>query len=305
MLQLPSLNRAVLDDPAFRAQMVTDVTRGPDLERHVDDVIGRLRVERRRRGREAGGLTGLSVTIDDALRTDAVEHMDDPNFPERGKFAIAQGLHLLNTVTFGYVRLVAYLEPMLREAHARLGRPVRVLELAAGTGGFAFALAKGARRRGLSVEVTGSDIVPLYVSRAKAAAEKTDLPLTFKRVDALDMSDIADGAYDIAFIAQSVHHFSPGQLARMVAECRRIATTAFVSVDGHRSLGMVGFVVGTAALAMWPSMIHDATISARKFYSAPELAAIAQLGAPGARVQTGRIQPLLSTLTARFDAQPS
>jgi SAM-dependent methyltransferase len=227
--------------------------------------------------------------------------MDDPAFPERGKLAIAQGLHLLNTVTGSYARLVGFLEPLLRRIHARHWRPARVLELAGGTGGFAFALARAARRRRLPVTVTGSDIVPLYVERAAAAASKTDLPLDFRRVDALDMRDLADGEYDVAFIAQSVHHFSPGKLARMIAECRRVATTAFVSVDGHRSVGMVGFVVGTAALAVWPAMIHDATISARRFYSAPELAAIARMGAPGARIETGRIAPLLTTLSARFD----
>jgi len=85
------------------------------------------------------------------------------------------------------------------------------------------------------------------------------------------MSDLPEGAYDLAFIAQSVHHFSPGKLARMIAESRRVATTALVSVDGYRSVGMLGFVIGTAALTARPAIIHDATLSARKFYSAPEL----------------------------------
>jgi hypothetical protein len=68
---------------------------------------------------------------------------------------------------------------------------------------------------------------------------------------------------------------------------------------------MVGFVVGTAAMALWPAMIHDATISARRFYSAPELAAIARMGAPDGRIETGRVRPLLTSLTARFDASAS
>ncbi len=305
MLQLPVLNRAILAEPAFAAALTPDAKRGPALEKHADEVIDRLRTERRRRGVAAGGLTKLSVTLDDALRTEAVEHMDDPEFPERGKLAIAQGLHLLNTVTGSYGRLVSFVEPLLREIHARTGRPARVLELACGTGGFAVALAKAAKRRSLPVEVTGSDIVPLYVERAQTAAASSGLPLSFRRVDALDMRELEDGEYDVAFIAQSVHHFSPGQLARMIAECRRVATTAFVSVDGHRSVGMVGFVVGTAALAVWPAMVHDATISARRFYSAPELAAIARMGAPDGRVETGRVRPLLTTLTARFDGLAS
>ncbi len=50
-------------------------------------------------------------------------------------------------------------------------------------------------------------------------------------------------------------------------------------------------------------MVHDAVISARKFYAAPELEAIARMAAPGASVRTGRIVPLNTTLVVRFDGE--
>jgi SAM-dependent methyltransferase len=175
-----------------------------------------------------------------------------------------------------------------------------VLELASGAGGFAFELDRLARKHGVQVQVTGSDIVPLYVTRGNDKARKDASAVSFERVDALDMSALGDGAYDILFIAQSVHHFSPGQLARMIAEARRVATTAFVSVDGFRSLGMVAFVSGTALLSLWPAMVHDAVISVRKFYSEADLEAIARMAAPEARIELGRIVPLNTVLTVRF-----
>jgi SAM-dependent methyltransferase len=269
MLQLRTLNRILLSDPAFQAAMAAPAPHGESLERHVDAVIARMRTERARLAPTAGALSRVNCALDEALRTNAVEHLDEPDYPERGKLAIALGLHLLNTVSTFYRRFFALLEPRLRDIAERQGRPARVLELASGSGGFAFALASLAKSKRLAVEVTGSDIVPLYVERSRAKAAAQAVPVTFRHLNAFDMSDIADGAYDIIFVAQSVHHFSPGQLARMISESRRVATTAFVSVDGYRSLATTAFVSGTALLTMWPAMVHDAVISARKFYPRP------------------------------------
>jgi SAM-dependent methyltransferase len=305
MLQLRSVNRAILDDPAFRREMTPPAPRGIALEQHVDRVIGAMRAERRKRASVIGARAKLGAALDAALRTDAVEHMDEDGYPERGKLGIALGLHMMNVASASYRRFFTRLRPILELVQARHGRPARVLELASGSGGFAFALDALARRQGLHVEVTGSDIVPLYVSRGQERAAREGSSVAFRHLDALDMSSLADGACDVVFIAQSVHHFSPGQLARMIAESRRVATTAFVSVDGYRSLGMVAFVAGTAVMSLWPAMVHDAVISVRKFYGEAELEAIARMAAPDARITLGRIRPLNTILQARFDGDAS
>jgi SAM-dependent methyltransferase len=306
MLQLRSINRSILDDPTFRRSMnppSLPAARGEALERHVDAVMGELRAERIRRAGEAGTVAKVGARIDAALRTDAIEHMDEEQYPEKGKLGIALGLHLMNVASASYRRFFTTLLPTLKRIEARHGRPARVLELACGAGGFAFALDALARRGGVRVEVTASDIVPLYISRGRERAARDGVAVEFRRVDALDMASFADGAYDVVFIAQSVHHFSPGQLARMIAESRRVATTAFMSVDGYRSLGMVAFVSGTAILSLWPAMVHDAVISVRKFYGEADLEAIARMAAPDAEVSLGRIRPLNTVLTVSFDRE--
>jgi SAM-dependent methyltransferase len=311
MLQLHALNRSILDDPGFRLAIApaageeAEAATGSGLERRADRAIDRFRAERLQRARNAGGISRLAATIDAALRTDAIEHMDEPSYPERGKLAIALGLHLMNVASASYRRFFTLLQPMLREIQEREGRPARVLELASGSGGFAFALASLAKRRGVAIEVTASDVVPLYVSRGREKAAASRIPVSFRLLDALNMSAVDDGAYDIIFIAQSVHHFSPGQLARMIAESRRVAATAFVSVDGYRSLPMVAFVAGTAVMSLWPAMVHDAVISVRKFYGEAELEAIARMAAPDGRITIGRIRPLNTTLTVSFGERPA
>jgi 2-polyprenyl-3-methyl-5-hydroxy-6-metoxy-1,4-benzoquinol methylase len=301
MLQLHEENRAAMATQTLAGLLAVPPESGSALELHANGVIDALRTERARVARRGSLAARLGSRIDESMRTDAVEHMDEATYPEKGKLAIAQGLHLLNWVTGSYRNFFALLEPMIRQVVAEHGRPARILEVACGAGGFSMELSTLASRKGLDVEVTGSDIVPLYVERATRKAEKEGNAARFRRIDALDMSDVAEGAYDIVFVAQSVHHFSPGQLARMISETSRIATTAFVSVDGYRSIPMVGFVAGTALLTLWPAMVHDAVISVRKFYGERELEVIATLGAPRANVDIGRIWPLNTTLTVRFD----
>jgi SAM-dependent methyltransferase len=302
MLQLHEENRLAMQTPALQTLLASPQAGGAALEQHADVVLEALRTARSAIARKGSLAARLGSQIDESMRTRAVEHMDEADYPERGKFAIAQGLHLLNWVTGSYRKFFDLLEPMIREIVAAEGRPARILELACGAGGFSMELAAIAARKGLTVEVTGSDIVPLYVERATRKAAREGNAATFRRLDALDMSDLAQGSFDIVFIAQSVHHFSPGQLARMISESSRIATRAFVSVDGYRSVPMVGFVAGTALLTLWPAMVHDAVISVRKFYGESELGVIGRLGAPRARVEIGRIWPLNTTLTVRFEA---
>jgi 2-polyprenyl-3-methyl-5-hydroxy-6-metoxy-1,4-benzoquinol methylase len=303
MLQLRALNRSILEDAAFRASMIAPAPRGESLERHVDGVIDAMRSERRRRARGAGTVARFGAAMDAALRTDAVEHMDEDGFPEKGKLGIALGLHMMNVASASYLRFFHVLRPILRDITARTGRPARVLELASGAGGFAFALDALARKRKLAASVTASDIVPLYVARGSERAQREGSGVKFQLIDALDMSAIEDGAFDVVFIAQSVHHFSPGKLARMIAESKRVASTAFVSIDGYRSLGMVAFVSTTAAFSFWPAMVHDAVLSVRKFYGEAELEAIARMAAPAARVTIGRIRPMNTVLSVRFDRE--
>lgn len=301
MLQHHAVHRELLATPRFVAAITHAPTSGAALERHVDEVFTDLVRSRAAEAERRGGLARMGVRLDAWLATNAVEHMDDPDFPARGKYAIAQGLHLLNTITGSYGKFFEVVAPLLREVHARTGRPARLLEIGAGAGGFSIALAKRARATGLAVEVTASDIVPYYVEQGRRRAEKLGLPVSFCTLDALDMAAMREGAFDVVFLAQTVHHFTPGQVARMVAESKRVATTAYVAIDGYRSIPMLAFVAGTAALSLWPAMVHDAWVSARRFYAADALAFMARMAAPLARVRTGRLWPLNTTLTVRFD----
>ncbi len=275
-----------------------------DVVSLVDGDMARFREARFQAARARGGFAQIREAFDRGLRTDAIEYLDRPDYPETKKLRIVRAVHGMNVATGSYRRFLSQMEPTLREVATRTGRPARLLELASGAGGFAHAVSAIAAKRGIPVVVEGSDVVPIYVDTANRVAAERGLPVSFRHLDALAMSDVADQAFDVVFIAQSMHHFSPGQLGQMIAETSRIATTAFFGFDGYRSLFMLGFVGLGSLLSFQPDLIHDSWVTARKFYAHDELARIAEVSVPTATVDVRRLYPLNTMLNVRFQGAP-
>jgi hypothetical protein len=114
------------------------------------------------------------------------------------------------------------------------------------------------------------------------------------------MARVPTGAYDVVFVAQSLHHFSPGALAKMIVESRRVARRAFVGIDVRRSLSVFPFGIGVAALMGGRAFVHDSVLTMRKVYSEAELAFVAELAAPQSRIRVRPLHPGYSMLTVHF-----
>jgi 2-polyprenyl-3-methyl-5-hydroxy-6-metoxy-1,4-benzoquinol methylase len=297
MFQFPRLDARALRALGPRPATPDDMDA---LARLVDARIDALRAHRVAEARRAGGLAHLHAALDRAIRTDAPEHLDERDYPAAKKVRIVAALHRLNRVTLAYRRFTRALRPWIERAAAVQGRPARLLELASGSGEFTLALAETARRAGLAVEITGSDYVPEYVTRAREKARARGLDVGFEVLDAFDMAGCAADRWDVVFIGQSAHHFTAGQLAKMIAQSRRIATTAFVAVDGRRSLKLLAFVPLSAAFTLERGLVHDGAITARKFFAESELAEIAAMAAPDAAVTVAHHRPGYSVLTAAW-----
>ncbi|MFO0611108.1 MAG: methyltransferase domain-containing protein [Polyangiaceae bacterium] len=295
MLQMVDLNRRA-------SSRVGDVDwkTMEELERQAD-----ARIESLRRARAELATTRrdqLGCWLDARVRSTEVETLDQPDHPEARKLEQIKLLHLQNRLLRSYVRYVRVLEPVVAEARARRGhRRVRVLELASGAGEMTMALSAEMERRGWDVDVTGSDIVPAYVDDANARAHARGSRATFRLIDAFELaSAVQSEAFDVVLVAQSAHHFSAGQLARLIAAAQAMGGTHVVIIDGHRSLRLLVGLPVLAALSLDRDFTHDAWISARRLFSEPELAAIARLAAPSARVSTQCVWPLTSVLTVAF-----
>lgn len=165
----------------------------------------------------------------------------------------------------------------------------------------ATALADEATRSGLRLCVTGSDVVPAYVAQANARARENGSAARFRVLDAFALESLARGEVDVVFMAQSAHHFAPGKLARIIAQADRAAATHVVIIDGHRSPSTIVALPMLASLSLDRHFTRDALVSTRRFFSEPELALIARLAAPRARVSIRTEFPLTTVLTVSFD----
>lgn len=276
MLQLETAGYKTLDLLRSRGDFPPQWTKINELESVTNLFLERFRSERFEVSRELGPGFLVPELIDQAVRTGEVEHMDDEAHPGQQRFEWVRALDRMNRMTLSYEHQCDLLMPVI-EKLGRAGKPVGILELAAGSGGLAFAIAERAQRSGIEVKVTASDIVPEMISEGNRVAAERNLPVTFRQLNAFSLDGLEPGSVDIVVISQSLHHFSPGQIALMIAQAERHGASVFIGIDGFRSLLLTGGVPLVASLQGILPFTLDGLTSARKFYSEIELSIIAAI----------------------------
>ena len=299
MLQLKTAGFKVLGNLRSSENFSSGFLNMDELNLKADEAVARFLDERFAVSQELGGVFFLLELLDNAIRTSDKELMDKPNLPESEKLDMVQALDRQNVMMQLYPRYIDTLLPLITEVAERTKREVRVLELASGAGGLAFALAETAEQKNLDVRITASDIVPAFIEEGNGIASKKKLAVSFRLLNAFDMTELEMGEFDIVVMAQSLHHFTPGQLAVIIAQSARYATTAFVGIDGYRSMLLAGGVPLIASLQGIGSFTLDGLTSARKFYSELELDIISEI-ATGRREQRVECSWPFSVLTVRF-----
>ena len=299
MLQLKTAGFKALGNLRSSGNFSSGFLNMDELNLKADEAVARFLDERFAVSQELGGVFFLLELLDNAIRTSDKELMDKPNLPENEKLDMVQALDRQNVMMQLYPRYIDTLLPLITEVAERTKREVRVLELASGAGGLAFALAETAEQKNLDVRITASDIVPAFIEEGNGIAAKKKLAVSFRLLNAFDMTELEMGEFDIVVMAQSLHHFTPGQLAVIIAQSARYATTAFVGIDGYRSMLLTGGVPLIASLQGIGSFTLDGLTSARKFYSELELDIISEI-ATGRREQRVECSWPFSVLTVRF-----
>lgn len=271
-----------------------------ELETRTNDLISRFLDERYSVSKKLGGSHFLTELLDRALRTSDTEYMDNAGLSGTQKLELVKALDKQNQIMNLYPRYVALLLSLLDEVTQHEPHPASILELASGSGGLALALAEEARNKDLPISVTGSDIVSIYIEEGNRLAAEKQLSVTFQLLNALNLPEFPAKTFDLMVMSQSLHHFTPGQLAIIIAQAAQQTTTAFVGIDGYRSILLAGGVPLMAGTQGILSFAFDGFTSARKFYSELELDIIAEI-ATGKRNHTVTCDWPLSILTVRFD----
>lgn len=252
----------------------------PEITRAKNE-LSRLAAEaladmRREVDREAAGLRAPIGALDRLWReTSTVELIDRPDFDQADRVRLMTHLDEMNVTLGAYASFLDVLRP-----HLAPDRPTRILDLAAGHGGFLLEVAHLAKQEGLELELVASDIADEYLEIGRRHAEERGLAVRFVVQDALDTTNLGKDAFDLVVCTQSLHHFPPGLVAVLTHEALRIASRAVVLIDGARSKSNAALIplLGVLRYRDLP-FAHDSWVSLRKFFAPEELGLLARAGA--------------------------
>ena len=228
---------------------------------------------------------------------DREEHIDNPALPDEKRRSLIRGLDRLNRAVGAYQWLFWALESFLDRTSP--GGEVSVLDLGSGHGAFPIKLAQKRRLGRHRLRVVGSDLAPPYVDEARRAAARAGVDVEFRVVDALALDQL-DERFDLLTCSQTVHHFPPELLARMLVSARSHARLGILFFDAQRTaLNLVGSAaLGLMASGGDPMFVHDAVVSVRRMYGPGELELLARCAPGGEAVRARNFGPLYVVLEA-------
>lgn len=149
--------------------------------------------------------------------------MDQPGLDDQEHALALTWLGRINAVSRAAAALWPPLERLARAQSSGAG-PLRVLDLAAGGGDMAVALAFRAARSGLAIEIEGCDLSARAVSIAESRAAVRGARVRFFKLDAL--ADPIPWGYDVLTCSLFLHHLDEDEavllLERMAATAARL-----------------------------------------------------------------------------------
>ncbi len=198
------------------------------------------------------------------------EVMDDPQLPEDEHCLALAGLTRINRAT----GVATAMYRRIRRYAKTLSRPIRLLDVATGSGDMPIYWAKQAAREQLSIQCSGVDISPTAIKYAEAQAAKAQVDVQFIQRDVL--ADRLPIGYDIITCGLFVHHLSEPQIVRLLTSMQSAAGHAFVICDLERSRLNLACVWVAAQTLTRSKVVHvDAIRSVRAALTRDEFRAIA------------------------------
>jgi 2-polyprenyl-3-methyl-5-hydroxy-6-metoxy-1,4-benzoquinol methylase len=170
---------------------------------------------------------------------------------------------------FGSYRLIRF---FLRRWLTR-GNPMRILDLATGSGDIPRLVIDYARRAGAEVLVDAVDQQQSTVEIARS------LSATYPEINFIqgDVLKYNGGPYDMVLCSLALHHFADEDAVRVLRRCRELSRKYVLVSDLERGwLATVGVNLLTAIIFRDPMTRVDARLSAERAFSFPEFRSLAE-----------------------------
>lgn len=222
------------------------------------------------------------------------ERMDDPETPRAELEASLRFIRAINRRLGGTRALIDRLERW--SARWPRGKPVRLIDLGAGSADIPVAVRRWATLRGHDVRVTAVELHPTTAQLAREyVAEKEEIGgVEVIEHDALALTDrFPPGSFDYAHAGMFLHHFNDVEVLTLLRIMDRLAERGVVWNDLLRGrLPRLGVRLLTARA---PEIVrHDARASVDKGFTKSEAVDLAR------RVDLGWLRWSASPLAGRF-----
>jgi 2-polyprenyl-3-methyl-5-hydroxy-6-metoxy-1,4-benzoquinol methylase len=209
------------------------------------------------------------------------ELMDDPALEAGAHERALRALSRLNRAS-GAARA---LWREVREVAGAPGHPpVRLLDVATGSGDVPVGLACRARREGVALSVSGVDVSERAVAAARRRAAAEGVEAEFLRLDALN--EPLPGEYDLVTCSLFMHHLERAAAVALLYKMRCAAKRMVLVSDLRRSRGSYALAWIGGRLAGSRVARADALLSVRAAWTMEEFAEMAaEAGLEGARIE--------------------
>jgi SAM-dependent methyltransferase len=197
------------------------------------------------------------------------EQMDDPSLDPKVYDEVLQGLGRVNAWTFAARPTLDFLRRGTR------GRDrFSLLDVGSGEGGMLRVIAKWARKRGLTAELTGVDLNPKSEGVARAMTP-ADMPIAYRTGDYRHL-----GRFDFVVSSLVAHHMTDGQLRDFLRWMEANTDKGWLINDLHRHrFAYFGFPLLTTLLRVHRIVRQDGMLSiARSFRPADWRSILADAG---------------------------
>jgi SAM-dependent methyltransferase len=203
--------------------------------------------------------------------TDALEVLDRPT-PPADRAASLRDIERLNALPGGNSLTLRH----VRRAVRRLprDRPIRILDVGAGAGGFARRLVRWARRHGRRIHVLALDSDG-DTTRMAIGATAPLHEVAIVRADACALP-VRAGSVDLVVSTLTLHHLAAETAPAALAEMAAAARLGFIVNDLWRSrLSLVLVWLATRLSGCHWISRHDGPLSVRRSYTPAEIRALA------------------------------
>lgn len=193
--------------------------------------------------------------------------MDDPQLPFAEHQKALAGLARLNRWSRGDVGLWHHLQA---ETCRVSPRPLRVLDIATGSGDLPIRLARRARGAGLPLNFSACDCSATALQVAAQAAQQAGVAIDFFTLDAV--TDAIPTDYDIITISLFLHHLTDDQVVGLLARVASATRRMVLVNDLSRSDWNYATVWLAARLLSRSAVVHfDGPTSVKAAFTRAEL----------------------------------